>query len=248
MRKKCDPIIEYTSLMYHQIETPAKDKVYVSPHNFLKQMDLLVENNISSLVLGKPMEHDKKYCLITFDDGHKSNLWAAEELKKRGLVGYFYVLKDYSMSNSDYLNEDDIKKIYFMGHKIGIHGKNHGWWTKKSSDQLVNELKETKEWIERITGEECVTCSAPGGIINDEVISLIRRYFPGLKYIRTSRRGSNTENDSILKSVGVHTSYSEQKVLKIASNDRDYMRGVVWNYWIKEKLKPIYHQLKRFYV
>ena len=236
--------MKYTSLMYHQIEV-ARNKVNVYPRNFVKQMDLLVDKGIKSLILGESMGEVNQYCLLTFDDGHKSNMWAAEELRKRGLTGYFYVIKDLSLNNSAYLCEDEIRQIHTMGHKIGVHGKNHGWWTKKSSEQLVAELRETKTWIEDVTGSKCITCSAPGGDINRNVVRTIQSNLPDLTYIRTSRQGVNAEHDTVLKSVGVHTSFSDQKVLKIAQNDKWYMREVVFLYYLKEMVKPVYHQVRR---
>lgn len=234
----------FSSLMYHQVCEPAMHKYYVHPKIFSKQMDLFVENNICSVLLGTELDNYKKYCLLSFDDGHKSNLWAAEELRNRGLLGYFYVIKDFSLSNPDYLDIDDIRKIQAMGHKIGVHGKDHGWWTKKSPSQLVSELKETKEWIEDLTGEPCITCSAVGGFINNVVIGIIQKELPSLKYIRTSKYGVNKEGDSILKSIDIQTTYSPEKVIKIAMNDRCLMMELMTKYYLKEILKPVYKGIK----
>lgn len=154
----------YTSLMYHRIESPVTRKISVSPVKFMSQIKALKDAGIESKILGEPILGDeKKYCLLTFDDGHKSSLLAAEILKDNNYVGYFYVVKDYSLRNSNYLSEDDIRYISSLGHKIGVHGKDHKHWTSKEPSVLISELKETKEWIEMLTDEKCQTCSAVGG-------------------------------------------------------------------------------------
>ncbi len=69
------------------------------------------------------------------------------------------------------------------------------------------------------------------------MIRLIREKIPDLKYIRTSERGINEDDDVLIKSIGVHSSYSTSKVLKIASGDKSYMKWIVLNYKIKEAIK-----------
>ncbi len=155
----------YTSLMYHRIESPVTRKISVTPENFECQIRAIKDAGVKSKILGDPVQNDKeRRCLLTFDDGHKSNLKAAEVLKEYGFVGYFYVVKDYSLRNANYMSEDDIRYISSLGHKIGVHGKDHKHWTSKAPEVLISELKETKEWIEMLTAEKCQFYSVVGGI------------------------------------------------------------------------------------
>lgn len=234
----------YTSLMYHEIVDQKITKCSVTSEYFRKQMEALRNAGVCSYDLGGDNDTPEGYfCLLTFDDGHKSNLEAARLLSEMGFKGYFYLIKDYSISNSEYLNEDAIREIAKMGHGIGVHGKDHGHWSKKEPCKLVAELRETKDWIEQITGKEVITCSAPGGVIDQRTIDNIKNEIPELKYIRTSCYGVNNEGDTVLKSIGVLSNYSTGKVLRIAQNDYWEMKKIMTYYYVKETIKPLYHKL-----
>ena len=200
---------KYTCLMYHETTSPAKTKYYVSIEEFSKQMELLKELGISSLSLENPFVNDH-HVLLTFDDGHKSNYQAAQIMASMGLKGYFYVVKDFSLNNPDYLSEDEIFKMSQMGHTIAVHGKDHKWWTRKSNQQLTDELEETKEWIEGITQKKVITCAAPGGFIDKRVEDCILKNIPDIKYIRTVQVGMNnsTMKSPLINIVPMHTSTS----------------------------------------
>lgn len=196
----------YTCLMYHEIATPAKNKYYVPLDVFKRQMALLGELGISTLSLEEGWnKSDDRQVLLTFDDGHGSNFEAARFMASLGLKGYFYVVKDFSLHNPDYLSEDEIGKMAEMGHSIAIHGKNHKWWTRKSDQQLLDELGETKEWIEGITKRMVITCAAPGGFVDQRVIDTIHRGLPEVEYIRTVEVGLNHYDDKVIRIIPMHT-------------------------------------------
>ena len=80
--------MNYPCLMYHEILTPARTGCSVSPANFKKQVGWLVANGYKSIDLRTDFDLTGKDVLITFDDGHKSNLEAARYLKDKGFVGF----------------------------------------------------------------------------------------------------------------------------------------------------------------
>lgn len=234
----------FTCLMYHELVESPLNKFSVTPQAFENQIQELFKQGTKSYQLGISIDTKGSYCMITFDDGHISNLQAAELLADAGMTGYFYLIKDYSLNKENYLSEKDIKEIARLGHKLGVHGKDHMHWPKKNDKQLIDELKETKDWIEQLTGAEVNTCSAPGGVINQRTIEIINREIPSLKYIRTSRYGINYVGDTVLHSIGVRGDYALEKVIGIAKNDWWTMQKIMAYYHAKELLKPIYHFFK----
>ena len=240
----------YTSLMYHEIVSPKLHKYSVEPSRFEEQMRRLQKEVVSYVFENQentthPHTEGVRYCLLTFDDGHKSNLNAARLLSELGLHGYFYVVKNLSLENPEYLDEVEIKEISALGHSIGVHGKVHAPWARMEASRLLSDLRETKDWIEQLTGKPVITCSAPGGIINQATIDCIRSGIPELKYIRTSRYGVNHVGDTVIKSIGVRGDYSTEKVLNIATNDFWTMRKIMAYYHAKQIVKPLYHFVKR---
>lgn len=239
--------MKYTSIMYHKIEKLTTTKSSVTPSSFIEHVKLLKDLHVQSWTLNSVNESNSEClpCFITFDDGHRSNMFAAELLADNGLQGCFYVVKDFAQNNPDYLDEAEIKAIAHMGHLIGVHGKYHEWWTKSDDKTLVSDLKETKVWIEDMIGKPIITCSAVGGVISNGVINCIRANIPDMKYIRTSRWGICDVEDTLLNCIAIDRNCSIDSFRKIVMNDfMFYALGKV-KYDVKEIIKPIYHFVKR---
>lgn len=233
----------FTSLMYHRIGVKGGSKYDISFDVLNEQMDTLQKCGFCSydISINTPPHQviDNKQVLITFDDGHISNLEAARLLNSKGLKAVFYIVKDYCCSNGTYLTESMIKEISDMGHTIGIHGKSHTRWTDKTDEVLVNELSETKSWIESITGKECITCSAPFGFINKRVLKTITANFSSFKIIRTSDTRVNIGGDLVVGSVAIHKDTTLSEFKKIITGNRFYyFRNIV--FWkMKEMAKKL---------
>ena len=235
--------MKYACLMYHEIAYPFRHPFYVHPDDFKKQIDWLLTNGYKSIDLSKG--DDTGNVLITFDDGHKSNLEAARYLHEKGMVAVFYILKNFSLEDSEYLTEDDIKEIATLGHIIGVHGKNHLWWTRKRKEELVRELEETAIWLKTLTGQEVITCSAPGGMIRQRERYIIRKHCPYFKYIRSSFHGYNRKGDINLKSKGIGSMTTMKEFERIVKLDTIYYLKVGVKCWLKDRVKDILFRLKK---
>jgi len=162
-------------MMYHRIDDGA-DKYSVPPEQFRAQMAALqslgaVPRDVADL-LARRRRGDAlppRYCVVTFDDGHGSNLEAAETMASLGLRATFFVIKDECELRPEYLKPNDVVHIRRLGHSIGVHGKTHEWWTSLSDGRLQSDLLEAKTWLEDLLGEPVDTCSAPGGKISPRV-------------------------------------------------------------------------------
>lgn len=179
----------YACLMYHEIDDGVCSPYHVPWNDFTEQMFWLKEKGYKTLDLRKgelDTSPGGKRILITFDDGHKSNIRAAQFLHNLGFCAVFYILQEQSLTNTAYLSESEIQYISDLGHIIGVHDKNHMHWTKLSNIELIEDLNGVRLWLERLTGQSIVTCSAPGGFIRHREYLLIRKFVPELKYIRSS--------------------------------------------------------------
>lgn len=228
--------------MYHNIASPHKHKFYVTPENFRMQMEYISENGIKTIDLNNGIDGD---VLITFDDGDKSNLEAARLLSQLGLKGVFYVVRDYSLNDPDYLNEEDIKEISGLGHTIGVHGYDHEWYTRKSKELLVAELDETAKWIETLTGKKVTTLSAPGGRITKEILQAIKKNLPYLKYIRNSVCYHSTDTGQMINSMPITIGLEMDEFKKIMHFNRFYYLKSYTVYKIKEVAKKLIYKIKR---
>lgn len=234
--------MKFAALMYHELSNgELKGRFWVSFDEFRRQLDYLDEHDFAAPTLQDIGNVTGKKVLITLDDGHKSNFAAAEEMAKRGQKGVFYILKDKSLGDSEYLKEEQIREIAAMGHEIGIHGKNHKFWTAKSDGLLRDEIAETKDWLEALVGKQVTTCSAPGGKIDARVVRLITSRFPDMRYIRTSRETYNTDDmkSCLLNCVAIRADTSMREFSKIIHVDEFTYFKLLAVYRAKEFAKKV---------
>jgi peptidoglycan/xylan/chitin deacetylase (PgdA/CDA1 family) len=106
---------------------------------------------------------------ITFDDGHASDMFAADELERRGLIATFFVPWSH-LGRSGYLERRAVVELVKRGFKIGSHGLEHLPLTGKSRIEVEYELKESKSRLEDLTGAEIRDLAFPFGRYDRTVI------------------------------------------------------------------------------
>lgn len=141
--------------------------------NFRKQIiyfkrffEIISPAQLNDFYLGKINYFEKPLLLITFDDGFKNNLYAAEILEEYNISAYFFIVPDYinstleqQMQLSDkniypninrfidnepedfqHLTWTEIEGLLTKGHVIGSHTQTHRLIAKNST--FENSLKE----------------------------------------------------------------------------------------------------------
>ena len=108
-------------------------------------------------------------CLVTFDDGNKSDIEIALPiLKKHNVTAKFFPTIS-QIGGQDYMTWDDIRSLMGAGMQIGSHGLNHVAWTKCTSDQLLNELQQSRAILEKELETQITCAAAPFGAISPHV-------------------------------------------------------------------------------
>lgn len=156
------------ALMYHGIfpdhdlsSIDAEDHPYaVSVSDFTRQLDLLVECKVGLYSSGSIPD-----VVITFDDGHASNLQlAAPLLLERNLPAYFFVTSDFIERRKHFLSGAELFELSQLpGLCIGSHGKTHRFFNDMSSEDSEKELVKSRQTLERLCGSACRSISFPGG-------------------------------------------------------------------------------------
>lgn len=100
----------------------------------------------------------------SWDDGHPLDLRLAELLGSHGLRGTFYVPGRYD--GGPVMEADEIRALHRMGMEIGSHTMNHLVLTKLREDQVLQELSDSKKWLEDLLGEPVVSFCYPKGKFN----------------------------------------------------------------------------------
>jgi peptidoglycan/xylan/chitin deacetylase (PgdA/CDA1 family) len=167
-------------LMYHAISSRACTALpqtssiehAVKARDFQAQLDAIVEGGYRTIKLDdldRPASEPKSL-LITFDDGHESDLIvAAPELARRNLHAIFFVVWSY-LGRSGYLSRDQVVALRSDGFEIGSHGMTHTRLSQISLADASDELGESKRRLEDLLQEPIAGFALPGGHYNDTVL------------------------------------------------------------------------------
>ena len=220
-------------LMYHALEdaehpSGAKDpgeQLYVlQVRQFREQMEYLQQEGFKSFLLEELTympNWPEKAVVITFDDGHESNLTLALPiLQEFGFNAEFFITTGW-IGTRHYMTTQQIKDLHTAGMEIGSHGKTHAFFSDLCTKLITDELESSKDCLSNIICTTVTSLSAPGGRINNKVRDIA--ISSGYKTIYTSCIG-------FLRPPISNHSISRCAIKKNLSMD-DYSRMVECNYW-----------------
>ncbi|HET8575069.1 MAG TPA: polysaccharide deacetylase family protein [Candidatus Paceibacterota bacterium] len=129
---------------------------------------------------------------IDFDDGWQTQYTKAlPVLEDTGIPATFYIIAEPLQKGwSGYMTPKEVKNLSDSGYDIESHTVTHPHLTKISSDEVASELKNAKEYLENLTGEEISLLSYPYGEFNQSVIDTAKQ--AGYRGGRTTNGGENT--------------------------------------------------------
>lgn len=208
-------------LMYHAIDDyhgqGIKD-LFVSPANFEAQMKYLKDNGYTLLTFERWGDINKvnKPIFVTFDDGMKNNMNAFRVLQKLKDDTFKPTATEYMIvDNVDVqgaLSTSEIKEMVDSGiFSVQSHTATHADLPKITNYE--EELKGSKEKLEKITGKPVIAIAYPFGHVDDKVIAETKKYY---QFATTTKPGqfiTKGEHDELLKMKRVrihHTTTVEQ--------------------------------------
>lgn len=175
--------------MYHIIDEPkakSEFKYCCSPSNFAKQMQYLVDSghNVLSMdamvecILGTREWPDKPVA-ITFDDGF-DNVYthALPILAQLNLPATLYALSNHFNGDNFWMNsrgfpsrklvtQAQLMELDRCGLGIGSHTENHRKLTELEVNELIDEVKVSKNRLEDILAKPVQHFAYPYGLFND---------------------------------------------------------------------------------
>jgi peptidoglycan/xylan/chitin deacetylase (PgdA/CDA1 family) len=125
-----------------------------------------------------------KNVLITFDDGGKGAIDAAEELNRRGWKGHFFITTKL-IGTRTFLDASQTRYLHSCGHVIGSHSHTHPDIFKAIPyQQMLEEWRTSCDLLSDVLGAPCVTGSVPGGDVSRRVFQSADE--AGMKFLFTS--------------------------------------------------------------
>ena len=125
-----------------------------------------------------------RHLMLTFDDGGKSGLYAAEALTRLGWPAHFFVVTS-RIGGRTFLGADELRTLRSLGHLVGTHSHTHpDIFRDLSRDRMLGEWRTSRAILEDLLGEPCLAGSVPGGDISPRVLETAAE--AGLRFLFTS--------------------------------------------------------------
>lgn len=181
---------EIPILMYHRLVLDESEEsvniIHLSKDKFEEQLCYLKNNNYITITfkelksLNLKERKEKNYIILTFDDGYEDNYTILYPLlKKYNMKAVIYLVSDINYNKWDIedlgekkLNLLNIEQILEMKNsglvEFGGHTKNHCKLDLMSKDEQRIEIKENKEYLEKLLKEEVVSFAYPFGRFNED--------------------------------------------------------------------------------
>lgn len=205
-------------LMYHSINEHKNekfDKWRVAPKDFEKHISWLKKNGFNSYTISELLSLKtlpKKAVCITFDDGFMDNYKNAYPiLKKYGFKATIYIVPNqinnhWDQKNTSFIscmlnNEQIIQMCDIV--EFGSHTMSHINLEKLEIKEVVDELKNSKKAVEKITKIECNSFAYPYGKYNFALSKICME--AGYKNAVTVKRGVYKKGDDKfeIKRIGI---------------------------------------------
>jgi len=117
-----------------------------------------------------------RYVVVTVDDGFESAIRAADVFAEYGSQATFFVTRDRCLKEPGFIREPEIQELRRRGFSLGTHGTTHHKLTHMPAQHCIDELKDSKKWLEDVIGEKVRYMAAPGGFINSGVMKLAHEH------------------------------------------------------------------------
>ena len=100
--------------------------------------------------------------VVTFDDGTKDHLRTAVILADHGLKGVFFLVLD-RMDQPGYLTRGEVERLVELNQIVGSHTISHRQLPTLSDADLKQELVESRQRLEALSGQTIEWFAPPGG-------------------------------------------------------------------------------------
>lgn len=190
---------EIPILMYHKVLEKKEDGgvhgTYVTKEQMEHHLRVIKKKGYETITfeelkkMGLSHRFDKKYIILTFDDGYKDNHdILLPLLEKYNMKAVIYLVSDstYNKWDVDFvenpekryelMNDSEIKKLLDSGRiEFGGHTTIHKNLTKLSKDDLLVELTNDKKKLEEKIGKKATSFAYPYGSVNEDVKETIKK-------------------------------------------------------------------------
>lgn len=166
-------LAEYIGLMYHEVtddpassgpQRPGARPYVLTPRRFAEHLEAIADSGLEPRLVTTLGENAPgRHLLLTFDDGGRSALRAAEMLSRHGWRGHFFVVTAW-LGRRGFLDASSVREIRAQGHLVGSHSHTHpDIFRALPPQRMLREWRRSRDMLADLLGEPCLAASVPGG-------------------------------------------------------------------------------------
>ncbi|MGX7414192.1 polysaccharide deacetylase family protein [Enterococcus caccae] len=158
-------------------------------------------------VLPKPLDPNKKYISLTFDDGPNPETTPRllDILKEKGVKATFFMLGQNVVKH-----EALVKRVAEEGHEVASHSYSHPQLTGVDAQRVKDEVQKTDKAIYHAIGKLPTDFRPPYGAVNKDVAKIIGK--PIIQWSVDSQDWQSHNAQAIIKRID-ETAYNDTIVL-----------------------------------
>ncbi len=152
-------------------QRPGAAPFTLTPHAFQRHLDQIGATPFAPVrVTSIDPESTSRYLLLTFDDGGRSALHAADVLSRRGWAGHFFIVTG-RIGDRTFLSAADVRYLHSCGHVVGSHSHTHpNIFRELPPGTMATEWRTSSGILGDLLGVGCDAASVPGGEISRTVL------------------------------------------------------------------------------
>lgn len=156
---------------------------------------------------------------LTFDDGFGC-CWdiAFPELMRLGMSAKFFIIAGF-LGKPGYLTEEQVIEMVRSGMSIGTHGMYHRAWRKLSRGEILEEIFEAKERLEKLVGRPVTEAACPFGSYDRRTLRALKG--AGIEYVYTSDRALSNPNSWIIPRFSIRKSDEHEYIKEVIGARHD---------------------------
>ena len=219
------PVLCYHAIRESQYGDSPDQKAYsISPTQFEAQIKALADQGYATItpdelrdfwIIGHPLP--EKPIMITFDDGRKEHfVIGARILEQYHFKGVFFIMT-VTIGKKNYMSAPDIKTLCDRGHTIGSHTWDHRKVTSYKNEDWELQLKQPKEFLEKITGKPVTSFAYPYGVWNHATADYLKSHGFNTAFIVYGKQDA-TQPLYTIERISITNSGSLQHFTKIVAN------------------------------
>ncbi len=222
-------------LSYHSI-SDENCPLSLKKNQFENQLKYLKKNGFQSVFIDEISTSNNKQFIITFDDGYKDLIAnSLPILKKYNFKATCFVVSNligktnsWDEENKNILKKklmdsDDICLWIKNGMKVGSHSKNHLNFKNIEYEIMLNEITESKNYLENLINNSVDSFCYPYGYFNEKILAEVKKIYSFAFTTKRSRYDESTHDKYLLPRIDMGKKMSNFKIyLKLNTPYEDF--------------------------